>query len=572
MKLRSTDLTLSNSLRHSIKIFASLLLVVASLSQITVPANAAVEPIDFQTLSVCSDSYAINQIAICVPKGENYVAKLSATYSRLGFSQNIVSGDKVIAQLTKSPIDLSQFAAADYLWQVFSGSTTNAQDLIRKVKFKVVDLTMQSPVAKGSNQSIEATFQESYVLSYEDKSLISALTTEFGVSTKNLEPEILISSAKGRQIVSDSGRKLVQIGLTKNQLTLLANDKRVINIEKNMMRSVSATTQNSAPWNLDRLDQDGPSLNNSFTYETGATTPVIYVLDTGLNLTHTEFSNRVANCWWFTYLTSSCTDYEGHGTHVSGTALGTKYGVAKNAQLEFFKITNDNGGTNSYYIALALKAVWDQISLDHPNQPGVLNLSFGCSPYCSTSYSEAYYFHQLVLDNIMPVVAAGNDTWDSCDTSFGDLGGDPYDYAIVVGATYINGSRDEISWYSNFGPCVTIFAPGGSGYTGDTARAIASAGTTSNTSVAYMSGTSMASPLVAGVIANYLSVYPTKTFAQIHDWLLAKARINKIDGLPGDTVNKLVSIHQAAAAQTIAFSPPTSLSLAQSPYSLTATA
>jgi hypothetical protein len=75
------------------------------------------------------------------------------------------------------------------------------------------------------------------------------------------------------------------------------------------------------------------------------------------------------------------------------------------------------------------------------------------------------------------------------------------------------------------------------------------------------------------VIANYLSIYPNKTFAQVREWLLATARTDKINGLPANTVNKLVSIYKiAAVAQTITFAPPTSLTTAQSPYSLTASA
>jgi len=551
---------------------AAVLLVIGSLSLITPPANAAGnEPVDFRSLSVCSDSYETKQIAICVPKGENFVAQLSESNLKLGFTHNVVSENNEIFPLTQDVIDLSELPTATYVWQLFGPATTNPPQLIRKVKFKVIDLSMQMASARGVKQSLDSTFRESYVLSYDDRSLESFLTSEFGIASSNFYPQTLVSSATGKKIVSKKSRKIVEVGLNKNQFNQIVNDKRVLSIEKNMIRTMSSTTQNLAPWNLDRLDQESLPLSNSFTYETGATTPVIYVLDTGLNSTHTEFQGRVADCWYYDDMTTSCDDFDGHGTHVSGTALGTKYGVAKNAQLEFIKITYDDGSTSNFSIESALSDVWSQISLNHPNQPGVLNLSFGCYDYCSTGTGERFYFNKLVQKNIIPVVAAGNVFDDACYYAFGDLGAAPNNYAIVVGATWVDGNTDKYSWFSNYGPCVTIFAPGGAG-SYDTAEDIASAGISSNSDVAYMSGTSMASPLVAGVIANYLSFYPTKSFAQVREWLLATARTNKINGLPANTVNKLVSIYKIAAAQTITFAPPTTLTTAQSPYSLTASA
>lgn len=551
---------------------AVVLLVIGSLSQITPSANAAGnKPVDFRSLSVCSDSYETKQIAICVPKGENFVAQLSESNLKLGFTHNVVSEDKEIFPSTSEVIDLSELPTATYVWQLFGPATTNPPQLIRKVKFKVIDLSMQMASARGVKQSPDSSFRESYVLSYDDRSLESFLTSEFGIAGSNFNPQTLVSSATGKKIVSKNARKLVEVGLNKNQFNQLVNDKRVLNIEKNMIRTMSSTTQNLAPWNLDRLDQDSLPLSNSFTYETGATTPVIYVLDTGLNSTHTEFQGRVADCWYYDGMTSSCDDFDGHGTHVSGTALGTKYGVAKNAQLEFIKITYDDGSTSNFSIVSALSDVWSQISLNHPNQPGVLNLSFGCYDYCSTGNGERFYFNKLIQKNIIPVVAAGNVSDNACYYAYGDLGALPNNYAIVVGATWVDGNTDKYSWFSNFGPCVTIFAPGGaSSY--DTADDVASAGILSNSDVAYMSGTSMASPLVAGVIANYLSIYPTKSFAQVREWILATARTDKISGLPANTANKLVSIHKIAVAQTITFAPPTTLTTAQSPYSLTASA
>jgi subtilisin family serine protease len=177
-----------------------------------------------------------------------------------------------------------------------------------------------------------------------------------------------------------------------------------------------------------------------------------------------------------------------------------------------------------------------------------------------------------VKKNIVPVVAAGNENDDACNYAFGDLGEFPYEYAIVVGSTWVNGGTDQRSSFSNYGPCVTIYAPGGAGDDGGYLDSIASAGIDSNTDVAYMSGTSMASPLVAGVIANYLSSNPNKTFAQVHDWLLAKARNNKIAGLPSGSVNKLVSIFSLSEPQaTLTITNAATTGTARTPITLTTT-
>ena len=548
-----------------------LLLSVSELHLVTSANAESAPPRDFLTLSVCADTYASKQTFICVPKGESYKAELSEKNVSKGLSHNIVSNGDVIVPQTSKIISLSQLPAASYEWQLLSKAMNGTPEVLRRVKFRIVDLTLELQSKSKIKPTIESTFLESYVLFYEDKSLENLLTNNFGVSGEQLKTESLISSRTKKSTVSKDSKKLIKVNLTKNQFIQLSADNRVLSIEKNMIRSLS-TIQNSAPWNLDRLDQESLPLNNSFSYAIGPVTPVIYVLDTGLNQTHTEFSSRISDCWWFPSMTSTCTDYHGHGTHVSGTALGTKYGVAKNAQLQFVKITYDDGSTSHFSITNAIRDIVDIHAEYHPGQPAVLNLSFGCYEYCSTDATDRYYFNRLVQEGIFPVVAAGNVDDDACYYAFGDLGDSPYDYAIVVGATWVNGNTDQRSWYSNYGPCVTLYAPGGAA-NGDTSKAIASAGISSNTAVSYKSGTSMASPLVAGVIANYLSSFPNKTFVQIHDWLLANARNNKIVDLPSGSVNKLVSIYKLAGpktAQTITFNAPASIALSTATLTLSA--
>ena len=263
------------------KVCLSLLIIAGSLSQITTPARAETDaPINFLSLSVCSDRYLIGQIVICVPKNQNYVAQLSVNYINKGFTQSIVSDGKVIVPFTSKMISLSELPAASYQWQLFSTSTSQTPVVIRDVNFKIVDLPIQQRTSQSVKSSIDTTFVESYVLRYEDKSLESLLTDDLGFPRENLKSGTLMSSMTGKQIAPSSSSHLIEIGLTKIQLNRLSSDKRVLGLEKNMIR-YSSTTQGSAPWNLDRLDQESLPLNNSFTYEIGSATPVIYVLDTG---------------------------------------------------------------------------------------------------------------------------------------------------------------------------------------------------------------------------------------------------------------------------------------------------
>jgi hypothetical protein len=117
----------------------------------------------------------------------------------------------------------------------------------------------------------------------------------------------------------------------------------------------------------------------------------------------------------------------------------------------------------------------------------------------------------------------------------------------------VNGNTDQLSWYSNYGSCVNILAPGGAG-DGNYLHDIASAGISSSNSVAYMSGTSMASPLVAGVVANYLSTKPNSTYSQTLNWLLSNSRNGKVTNLPPSTINKLVGILPTSLQTTLKIS------------------
>ena len=204
--------------RFTTKVFASLLIIAGSLSQITTPANAETDvPINFLSLSVCADKYLTRQIAICVPKGQNYVAQLSVKDINKGLTQNVLSDGKVIVPSTSEIISLSELPVASYEWQLLRVSTSQTPMVIKNVKFKIVDLSVQAQTARGIMPTPDSTFVESYVLLYEDKSLESLLTSEFGISSSNFEQETFAPSATSKKIISKIGPKLIEIGLTQDQ-------------------------------------------------------------------------------------------------------------------------------------------------------------------------------------------------------------------------------------------------------------------------------------------------------------------------------------------------------------------
>ena len=289
--------------------------------------------------------------------------------------------------------------------------------------------------------------------------------------------------------------------------------------------SVPAGTQGCATWGLDRTDQFDLPLDQLFTPAGTGSGVTAYIVDTGLLATHTEFNGRTATGWNTTAspANTSTNDCHGHGTHVAGTVAGTTYGIAKSATIIAVKVLDCWGsGTTSGVIAGL-----DWIVTHHASGvPAVANMSLGGGK--STAMNTAVA--NVVADGVTVAVAAGNETQDACNVSPASE-----TTAITVGATT---SSDALASYSNYGSCVDILAPGSS---------ITSAGISSNTSVATMSGTSMASPHVAGAAAVYLGLNTTKTPAEVVAALTAAATADRITGVLGSP-NKLLYVRSFAAS------------------------
>ncbi|MBW0482407.1 hypothetical protein O181_022122 [Austropuccinia psidii MF-1] len=253
-----------------------------------------------------------------------------------------------------------------------------------------------------------------------------------------------------------------------------------------------------APWGLARISHRHKlkfSTFNVYPFEDPAGKGVdVYVIDTGVNIDHVELGGRAK--WGKTIPDDPDKDLNGHGSHVAGTIASTTYGVAKNATIIAVKVLGAGGsGTMSDVIAgvvwaaetAAVKARDEANKKDSKHKGSVANMSLGGGK--SPSLDQAV--NAAVDTGLHFAVAAGNDNRDACTFSPAAAS-----KPITVGASTI---QDERAYFSNHGKCVDIFAPG---------LAIKSIWNTGPRSVNTISGTSMASPHIAGLAAYFLSIYP----------------------------------------------------------------
>lgn len=323
-------------------------------------------------------------------------------------------------------------------------------------------------------------------------------------------------------------------------------------VEKAVPFKISGV-QSNAPWNLDRIDQAALPLNSTYSYQQDGAGVHLYILDSGLRATHSEFTGRVGN--GFDAMAASGgagplgggllggglpvglgfggiqigmspnnsqqtkadpatldpatnpSDCNGHGTHVAASAAGNRFGVAKGAIVHAVKVVNCNGVGSSTTVLAGLDWV-----IANGVKPAVVNMSLGgsASDVIDRAVRNAYQSGVLV------VAASGNETRNACNSS---PGREPL--AINVSASDRN---DRLASYSNFGSCVDLIAPG---------DAIVSASNQSDTGTANKSGTSMASPHVAGAAAKLLAA--GVAFNQVEATLIeqsAKGRISNPNGTP----------------------------------------
>lgn len=273
--------------------------------------------------------------------------------------------------------------------------------------------------------------------------------------------------------------------------------------------------QNSATWGLDRIDQVDRPLSSQYLYQYQGAGVYAFVLDTGILATHQDFGGRVQPGTGFISDGNGSSDCNGHGTHVAGTIGGSQWGVAKGVTLVPVRVLDCAGSGSWSGVIAGLDWVASQTAM----RPAVANLSLGGAKSSSVNAAVA----AAVGKGVTMVVAAGNSNADACNTS---PASEPS--AITVGATT---SADARASYSNFGSCLDLFAPGSS---------ITSAWYTGTAATQTISGTSMASPHVAGVAALALAANPASTPDMVTRFLTDNASLNKVGAAGTGSPNRLV--------------------------------
>jgi len=306
----------------------------------------------------------------------------------------------------------------------------------------------------------------------------------------------------------------------------------------NIQASNASELEKNAPWGLARIShRDGLSFGtfNKYLYAADGGEGVdVYIIDTGTNIDHVDFEGRAT---WLKTVPANDPDEDGngHGTHCSGTAVGKKYGVAKKAHVKAIKVLRSNGsGTMSDVVKgvevaaeAHLKAVEDAKKgkgrKGFKGSTANMSLGGGKSPTLDKAVNAA------VDVGIHFAVAAGNDNADSCKYSPASA-----EKAVTVGASTL---ADERAYFSNYGKCNDIFAPG---------LNILSTWTGSKYAVNTISGTSMASPHIAGLLAYLLSLQPSKDSAysvaeitpkQLKAQLISVATKGALSDIPSGTAN-----------------------------------
>ncbi|MET7986761.1 S8 family peptidase [Streptomyces sp. NPDC005281] len=313
----------------------------------------------------------------------------------------------------------------------------------------------------------------------------------------------------------------------RRQARLLAGDPRVASVVQDT-RVTYARVQdagarpdrvqrNPPSWGLDRIDRPGRPIDKRYTAPGSAGAGVtVYVIDTGIRITHRDFGGRASYGWDFVDDDGTAQDGNGHGTHVAGTVAGTSYGVAKKARVVAVRVLDDKGAGSTAQVIAGIDWV-----TRHARKPAVANLSLG--GYANAQLDTAV--RNSIASGVTYTVAAGNSGLPASLYSPARVA-----QALTVGATDRSDARAS---FSDTGSSLDLFAPGvditSTSYTGDTARAT-------------YSGTSMASPHAAGAAALYLADHLRATPAQVAKALVRRAVPGKVSDAGPGSPNRLLQV------------------------------
>lgn len=349
----------------------------------------------------------------------------------------------------------------------------------------------------------EGAVADSYIVVLKDGSTADkpSLASKFG-------------GAIGRQYTQ--GISGFSVALKERQAKRLAADPAVAFVEQNKVLRAEATQTNPPSWGLDRIDQRNLPLDSKYTYPTTASNVNVYVLDTGIRATHTDFGGRVKQGYDFVDNDTNADDGYGHGTHVAATIAGAKYGVAKGASLYPVRVLGSDGsGTTAGVISGV-----DWIT-KNAKKPAVANASLGGG--ASTALDTAV--RNSIKSGVTWTIAAGNSNVNAANTSPARV-----TEALTVAAA---DRTDRRASFSNYGSVVDLFAPGVS---------ITSAWKDNDTATYTGNGTSFAAPHVAGAAALYLSSHTGATAAQVAQALISASTPGKVTNPGSGSPNRTLYV------------------------------
>jgi serine protease len=315
----------------------------------------------------------------------------------------------------------------------------------------------------------------------------------------------------------------------------LSHNPNVESVEQDQEVEVADVQTYTPSWGIDRIDQPLLPMNGQYSYSVTGSGVNAYMIDTGIKGTHTQFGGRALSGFTSVADGNGTDDCHWHGTHVAGIVGGATVGVAKAVTLYAVRVLDCNGSGSTSGVIAGVDWVTANRRL-----PAVANMSL------SGDYSDALNtaIQNSINAGVTYVVAAGNSAANACAYSPSSIAS-----AIVVGATT---AGDEQASYSNFGSCVDLYAPG---------TGITSAWSAYDEGLIKASGTSMASPHVAGAAVLYLQLHPAATPAEVTQSILGAATGNVLTLLGAGSPNRLLRVNGPAVglivpAPPVAPAPP----------------
>ena len=306
-----------------------------------------------------------------------------------------------------------------------------------------------------------------------------------------------------------------------------------LNQTQTITTSYSQFSQSTVPWHLDRIDSD--SLDGMFHYNSSGschtnTSVVIdtYIIDTGIDINHPQFNGRAK--WLANYANDGIdTDGNGHGTHCSGLVGSIQYGVCKDANMYAIKVLDSEGSGSLSGVIKGIEHAFNSHVTKHNAFSGVKDIKSIISMSLGGSFSRI--LNRAVQnciersDSFYIVVASGNENSDACKTSPASVDGV---FSVMASNIY-----DERAYFSNFGKCTTMYSPG-----------VNVESTIPNGKSAVYSGTSMATPILAGVLNHYIDMYPHMNLQNIKNKIATDAQKNFIKNNKKNTKNLFISIRR----------------------------